>query len=126
MTTKDAATERRTIRDPFIGKDVEISNRLTDRLRGKYANGPTMPNGEPEFGWRVFPTPPIQHQAADEIDSLLAKNADLIKALEPFARISLIRDSDPGALNDMIDGPDLAITPKQIRAARAAIGKARP
>ncbi len=67
--------EERTIHDPFLGKDVQISSNLTDRLRGKYANGPTMPNGEPEFGWREFQTPPIQHQAADRIDAL-------VKALE--------------------------------------------
>ena len=60
----------RTIHDPFLDKTVEISNRLTDRLRGRYANGPTMPNGEPEFGWNEFPTPPIQQEAADEIDRL--------------------------------------------------------
>lgn len=63
-------TESRTIRDPFLGRDVEISNRLVDRLRGKYANGPTMQNGEPEFGWREFPTSPIDHEAADEIERL--------------------------------------------------------
>lgn len=65
-------TESRTIYDPFIGKDVQISNSLTDRLRGKYANGPTMPNGEPEFGWREFPVPPIQKEAAGEIERLSA------------------------------------------------------
>lgn len=43
------------------------------------------------------------------------------EALKPFANISLIRDADPGALNDMIDGPDLAITPKDVRRARAAL-----
>ncbi len=63
-------SETRTIHDPFLGKDVQISERLTDRLRGKYATGPLMPNGEPEFGWREFQTAPIQHQAADEIDRL--------------------------------------------------------
>jgi len=65
-------TETRTVHDPFLDKDVEISDRLTDRLRGKYASGPTMPNGEPEFGWREFPVPAIQKQAADEIDRLAA------------------------------------------------------
>ena len=60
----------RTIHDPFLGKDVQISDRLTDRLRGKYANGPMLPNGEPEFGWRQFEVPPIQTTAADEIDRL--------------------------------------------------------
>lgn len=65
-------SETRAVHDPFLGKDVEISNKLVDRLRGKYANGPTMPNGEPEFGWREFPTPPIQHEAAKEIERLTA------------------------------------------------------
>ena len=65
-------SESRTIRDPFLNKDVQISSRLVDRLRGRYATGPTMPNGEPEFGWREFPTPPIQHEAATEIDRLQA------------------------------------------------------
>lgn len=46
------------------------------------------------------------------------------EALKPFANISLIRDADPGALNDMIDGPDLAITPKDVRRARAALAAA--
>lgn len=65
-------TETKTMRDPFLGKDVEISARLTDRLRGRYAIGPTMPDGEPEFGWRQFETPPIQHEAAIEIERLQA------------------------------------------------------
>lgn len=56
--------------DPFLGKEVEISHRLTDRLRGRYAHGPTMPNGEPEFGWLQFDTPSIQHEAASEIERL--------------------------------------------------------
>jgi hypothetical protein len=60
----------RTVHDPFLGKDVQISNSLVDRLRGKYANGPTLPNGEPEFGWRQFPATPIQEAAADEIERL--------------------------------------------------------
>lgn len=62
--------ETKTIRDPFLQKDVEVSTRLVDRLRGKYACGPTMSNGEPEFGWRQFKTLPIQHEAADEIERL--------------------------------------------------------
>ncbi len=60
----------RTVHDPFVGKDVQISNRLVDRLRGKYANGPTMPNGEPEFGWQQMPEIPIQCAAADRIEEL--------------------------------------------------------
>lgn len=60
----------RTVHDPFMGKDVQISDRLVDRLRGKYASGPHLPNGNPEFGWRQFQAPPIQHEAADRIDEL--------------------------------------------------------
>ena len=60
----------RTVHDPFLGEDVQVSNKLTDRLRGRYAAGPTMPNGEPEFGWRQHDTPPIQHEAANCIDAL--------------------------------------------------------
>jgi hypothetical protein len=61
------------IRDPFTGKDVEISDRLTDRLRGRYAIGPLQLDGEPEFGWRQYETPPIQHKAADCIEQLEAR-----------------------------------------------------
>ena len=63
-------TDSRTIFDPFLGGIVEISDRLADRLRGKYAVGPTLPNGEPEFGWRQHEVPPIQKEAADEIERL--------------------------------------------------------
>lgn len=62
--------ESRTVRDPFLNKDVQVSDRLLDRLRGRYACGPTMENGEPEFGWREHETPPIQHEAAETIERL--------------------------------------------------------
>lgn len=72
LETLDAETsmETRTVHDPFTGKDVQISNRLVDRLRGKYASGPHLPNGNPEFGWRQFQAPPIQHEAAARIEAL--------------------------------------------------------
>lgn len=73
--------ETRTVRDPFLGKDVQVSSKLTDRLRGKYARGPTLENGEPEFGWSQFETPPIQHEAADHIDKLEARIAELEKEI---------------------------------------------
>lgn len=60
----------RTVHDPFAGQDVQISDKLTDRLRGKYACGPHLPNGNPEFGWRQFQAPPIQHEAAERIERL--------------------------------------------------------
>lgn len=45
----------------------------------------------------------------------------LSAALEPFAAIALAQDADAAA-GDMIDAPDLAITPNQVRAARKALG----
>lgn len=53
------------------------STRLVDRLRGKYAMGPHLPNGRPEFGWRQFQAPPIQHEAAAAIDALVAAVGNL-------------------------------------------------
>lgn len=64
--------DTRTVHDPFLGQDVQISNRLVDRLRGKYASGPHLPNGNPEFGWKQFQAPPIQHEAAARIEALEA------------------------------------------------------
>jgi hypothetical protein len=62
--------ETRKVFDPFLSEEVNISDKLTDRLRGKYACGPHLPNGNPEFGWRQFQSPPIQHEAADHIEKL--------------------------------------------------------
>lgn len=64
--------ETRTVRDPFAGEDVQISNRLVDRLRGKYASGPHLPNGLPQFGWRQFQATPINLEAAERIEALEA------------------------------------------------------
>lgn len=70
------------IRDPFTNEAVQVSNALTDRLRGRYAVGPTMPDGEPEFGWRTHETPPIQHEAAKEIAEQRAQIIRLSKLLK--------------------------------------------
>ena len=67
-----AQTTTRTVHDPFTGKDVQVSDDLKDRLRGKYACGPVMENGEPEFGWRQHEVPPIQIEAAARIEQLEA------------------------------------------------------
>ena len=45
----------------------------------------------------------------------------LRRALKPFAEIGLVRDRDKAG-NDMIDAPDLKITPKHVRTARRALG----
>ena len=101
-------SETRTVHDPFFGRDVEVSNRLVDRLRGRYAVGPTLPNGEPEFGWRQHDgLPPIQKEAADEIErltkQLVTARADAIeeaaKVLDGAAQ-DWHRIRDPGMANN--------------------------
>lgn len=75
-------SDAHTVFDPFIGVDVEVSCKLVDRLRGKYACGPHLPNGNPEFGWRQFHAPPIQHEAADKIEALEAEITRLRAEIE--------------------------------------------
>lgn len=74
----------REVFDPFLGETVEVSDKLTDRLRGRYAQGPTMANGEPEFGWREFPTPPIQHEAAAALEGVEFDLKETLKAVLHF------------------------------------------
>lgn len=81
MTT-ERTSETREVFDPFLGKTVEIDNNFLNRLRGKYACGPTLANGEPEFGYREFQTPPIQHEAAAMIEDLRSRLAAMQAALE--------------------------------------------
>ena len=59
-------------------------------------------------------------KTADRIMRLTLANADLRDALAPFAAISLVHDHDPSG-EDMIDGPDLSISARMIRAARKAL-----
>ena len=89
-------TETYTFNDPFLNKVVEVSHNLTDRLRGKYACGPIMPDGEPEFGWREFPTPPVQQEAAKRIEEL---EKQLAAALEDRARFPQKPDEMPQPKN---------------------------
>jgi len=84
MTTRD---ETYTVHDPFFNQDVQVSSKLVDRLRGRYACGPIMPNGEPEFGWREFETPPIQKEAASALEAKDAEIARLRNALSGSAAI---------------------------------------
>lgn len=75
-------SETRQVFDPFDSKTVEIRNDLTLRLRGKYAIGPTLPNGEPEFGWSTYPAPAIQQEAAAAIDHMRAGLATIADIAE--------------------------------------------
>lgn len=87
-------SETHTIHDPFLGKSVQVSDCLVDRLRGHYAMGPHLPNGKPEFGWRQFQAPPIQHEAAAEIERLEADNDRLRLALEEIIQHADLDRSD--------------------------------
>ena len=78
--------------DPFTGKDVEVSERLVDRLRGKYAMGPHLPNGNPEFGWKQFQATPINLEAAERIETLEAA----LKDLASYAQAVVSETFDPG------------------------------
>lgn len=77
----------KTVHDPFTGQDVQISDRLVDRLRGKYASGPHLPNGNPEFGWRQFQSPPIQHEAAARIEALEAALSGIVNHWNEFGEM---------------------------------------
>ena len=85
----------RTVHDPFLGKAVQVSDRLKDRLRGRYAVGPTMPNGEPEFGWRQHHTPPVQHEAADRIEALEVDGREVTRLLDLWSEIPGAEDFAP-------------------------------
>jgi len=54
---------------------------LVERLRGQYAIGPPGVR-PPEFGYRQFPTVPIQLEAADAIEAQAARVAELEREVE--------------------------------------------
>lgn len=71
-------------------------NDIIDRLLCRYAMGPIMPNGEPEFGWRDFSGPavegmtlptPIMREAAEAIRALLAERDHYATECEQQARL---------------------------------------
>jgi ribosomal protein S27AE len=62
-----------------------------------------------------------KHQGPTELQSLRDENARLRAALQPFAGIALAQDGDKRA-KDMIDAPDLSITPDDVRRARKELG----
>jgi hypothetical protein len=88
-------TDSHTIFDPFLGKEVVIVDRLADRLRGNYACGPHLPNGRPEFGFRQFQSPPIQHEAAAVIEALVQALRALVDNVNDYERVNNLAPS-PG------------------------------
>ena len=63
--------------------------------------------------------------AFNALDRLSSRMKKLEEALRPFAQISLVQDYAPRG-PDMIDAPDLSITPRNVREARAALSHAGP
>jgi hypothetical protein len=107
--------------------EFDVTNKLTDRLRGQYACGPHLPNGKPEFGWRQFQAPPIQHEAADVIDAMLAEITRLrqdlntaIEALEPFALRLQHMEKRQGSLTSIRDNEAIEITVRMSDLRRAS------
>ena len=103
----------RTVHDPFLGKDVQVSDRLADRLRGKYACGPAMENGEPEFGWRQHEAPPIQHEAADRIEVLQEQNRALEAALREVLEKLKASNASAWTIFDIRNIINAALAPEQ-------------
>ena len=68
-----------------------MADTLTNRLRGIYDVGPHLPNGVPEFGIRQLESPPIQKEAAEEIERLSAIILEM-KAL----MLSILACVEPG------------------------------
>lgn len=67
---------------------AEARASLVNRLRGRYPVGPTLPSGEPEFGWLQFDTsalPAIHAEAADEIERLRAELEEAYHAVRVYA-----------------------------------------
>lgn len=76
---------------------------LINRLRGRYAMGPLGPDGEPEFGWRVFdrlpngePFPAIHAEAADALS-------------EASSTIARLKEPDVALIASGVEAYNLAI-----------------
>lgn len=75
------------------------------------------------FGQRLRKIAGVLVLRASGAGQIKAENNNLRAALKPFSEIALARDWDKQA-EDMIEGPDLTITPDQVRKARAALSSA--
>lgn len=62
---------------------------LIERLHGKYAMGPHLPNGLPEFGFRQFETTPICTRAANRLSALIAERDRAIGQIATIHSIAL-------------------------------------
>jgi len=61
-----------------------MSDKLTDRLRGRYEVGP-----DAEFGTRSFDVPPISLEAADKIEALESENDKLKTFISKLPQMSV-------------------------------------
>lgn len=72
-----------------------VPNKISERLRGRYAVGPRLPNGEPEFGFREFKMEPCDKCAQLFPSPLDIEAAEYIDDLE--ARLSYLKRNPSGA-----------------------------
>lgn len=99
---------------------------LINRLRGRYAVGPIMANGEPEFGYRQFDKlpdgkclPAIHGEAANALERAQADRSALLGALK--ATITAAEHAyHTGAFVD----PDGGDWWSRVKQARSAISQA--
>ena len=77
-----------------------MNENITDRLRCRYALGPILADGEPEFGWRDFSGPaiegmvlptPLMLEAAEAIAAKDAEIAQLRQALKDCQTVAIMR-----------------------------------
>jgi hypothetical protein len=60
----------------------------------------------------------------EELRAMTSRIRELERALKPFADIGLVRDNPRCGLHaDMLDAPDLSITPRHVRTARIVLGR---
>lgn len=75
-----------------------MSENITDRLRCRYALGPIMPNGEPEFGWRDFSGPAIDGMTLptplmlEAAEAIAARDAEIERLREALSELVACRD----------------------------------
>lgn len=90
--------------------DEEI-DALAHRLTGHYPIGPIGPDGQPEFGFREFPTAPIFHEASAALRQLLTERRALRAKAEALEK-AIVKTAIPLEVLRLSDGekpiPDIS------------------
>jgi hypothetical protein len=116
------------IGEPFTDEDDsgsaiftrEPDDTLTLRIRSPLGADYSVINISQEIWAKLSAIKPAGVQATSPTPA--PGGMELADALKPFARISLRHDTDPSG-PDMIEAPDLAITPNDVRRARKALAR---